>query len=162
MKTPNTITAKKKVSREITKPRHIPDAYTWNLVPVMDNAPQVWAQELRDWVKNNPHARTITEFLDSKELYRDTYYKIIDRFPVLKEAHKHAKLTLGERLWQAAVDNKANWKAVHHRLYSYDTQFENDDAYHAKLAREKNEGAVEALVSGIIHSNKDKIHESNK
>ena len=43
----------------------------------------------------------------------------------------------------------------------FDKEFQEDDAYHVKLAKEKNEDAVAHLVSGIIHSNKDKIHESN-
>lgn len=153
---------KKKISKDITQPRHITDVYTWNLVPVRDDAPQVWAQELRDWVKDNPQARTIRQFLDSKQLYKDAYYKMLHRFPVLKEANEYAKQIMGERLWESAVDKKTDWKASHHRLYRYGKEFEEDDAYHAKLSREKNDATVAALISGISHSNKDNIHDSNK
>jgi len=162
MKTPHRSTKRKKETNKETPIRAIPDCYTWNLVPVMDNAPEVWAQELREFVKDNPHVRTFRDFFDAKQIYRKTFYAMIERFPVLKQAHEEAKMTLGERLWESSVDRKTDWRATHHRLWRYGKEFEEDDTYHLELAKQKNEELAKSLVSGILHSNKDKIHDSNK
>ena len=135
---------------------------TWREIPISQNIVDKWTEELRAFPDNFPQAKTMTEFYNMKEIYKETFIRLLARHPKLKEAHDHVKRRLGERLWSNAVDNKANWKAVHHRLHTYDKEFEESDTYHAELARKKNEDAIASLVSGIVHSNKDKIHDSNK
>jgi hypothetical protein len=152
---------KKEVSKSRTSLKPIEGCYTWRQMPLSTHIIEQWTEELRAFPDQYPQAKTLTEFMTIKEIYKDTFYRLVNRNKEFKAAYEHTKLRLGERLWANAVDNKANWKAVHHRLYRFDKEFQEDDAYHVKLAKEKNEDAVAHLVSGIIHSNKDKIHESN-
>jgi hypothetical protein len=42
---------------------------------------------------------------------------------------------IGERLWEMAVDKKADWGAIKFRLYRYSSEFKEDAEYNASLTR---------------------------
>lgn len=161
-KVTNNSTIKKKVTTERTDFKPIQGCYTWHQNSISEHVVEQWADELRRFPYEYPEAKSLTQFLNLKQIYKDTFYNILKKNEKLRDAHAHAKFILGEKLWERAVDNKANWKAVHHRLWSFDEEFVKDDRYHVELAKEKNEEIAKSLLAGILHSNKDNIHDNNK
>ena len=161
-KPPNNITKKSKVTKERTEFKPIEGCYTWHQNSISEHVVEQWADELRRFPYEYPEAKSLTQFLNIKQIYKDTFYNILKKNEKLRAAHAYAKSVLGEKLWEKAVDNKANWKAVHYRLHDYDQEFKDMDRYHVELAKEKNEDMAKSLLAGIVHSNKDSIHDSNK
>lgn len=153
----------KKLKRSKNHTASNPDILSsWRQIPLGDTIVEKWTEDLRNFPKEYPDATSLTQFMNLKEIYRQQYYSLVKKYPSFKLAHEHTKYTLGERLWHNAVNRKYDWKAVHFRLHDYDDEFKALDRYHVDLAKEKNEEMAKSLISGIMHSNKDNIHESNK
>jgi hypothetical protein len=160
MKTPHRSTKPKKVSIDHPKPE--PDIIsTWRQIPLSEAIVEKWTQDLRDFPTHFPEATSITDFINSKEIYHQQYYRLVNKYPLFKLAHEHTREVLGQRLWHNSVTRKYDWKAAHYMLHTYGQKFKDADRYHMELAKEKNDELAKSLVSGIVHSNKDKIHDSN-
>ncbi len=106
--------------------------YSWRDMPLSPAFIERMTEELYDWPENNPEAKSITKFYKDKNISPDTWYRLLAKYPKLKEAKEIALHTIGERLWGNAVDKKADWKAVHWRLYKHGREFEEDYEYHKK------------------------------
>lgn len=150
---------KKKVPTDSTIDPDI--IFTWRQIPLDERIVQKYAEDLRKYPDTHPECKSITSFMEEKEIYRDQYYKLVDKYPYFKQAHEWCKQKLGERLWSNAVDRKTDWKATHWRLHTYSQEFDEINQYHAKLSQEK-ESAIAQAMAGILHSNKDQLHPGNK
>jgi len=113
-----------------TDPEHI---YSYRMIPVSAAMVENMIKELKEYPEKNPNAKFITPYYRSKGFAHNDYYRLIAKYPLLKEAHQDALRTIGERLWSNAVDRKADWSPVKHRLYSYAKEFKEDDEHHARL-----------------------------
>lgn len=115
--------------------------YAFKVIPVSESIVEEWAEELEKWVKKNPKAKTITEFIRFKGINRSTFYNLIKKHQCLADAHENAMRELGERLWGDAVDRKADWKAVQFMLHTYAPEFELANKYHSDLKKQEEEAA---------------------
>lgn len=126
--------------KRIKTKRKSPDSdpncvYAFKTIPVSEAMVEKIAEELLKFPAENPDAKTITEFIISKGLNKSTYYSLVNRHAVLKDAHEITMLRLGERLWGKAVDGSAQWKPVHFMLHSYGPDFAAADLHHAGLRK---------------------------
>jgi hypothetical protein len=89
------------------------------------------------WVRDNPEAKTITEFILSKGLRRQTFNALLSKHPQLADSYEVAMTLLGERLWGNAVDRKADWKAVHWNLHNYSEYFKANYIFHKEMSKDE-------------------------
>lgn len=137
------------------KDNNDPDhSFSFKVMPMSEAFINKLSDELPIWVLNNPDARFLTEFITFKGMTWDSYQKLVQKYPRLKAAHDSAKRMMGERMFCRAMDNKANWQAVKHRLYSYAPEFREDEEYHAQMkAKEKGDMSVPQERYIVIPSN---------
>lgn len=145
MKKPQPTTKRNIKSKNSTIDTQIETIYAFKGIPVTQRVADKWAEELEQWVKDNPEAKTITQFIRQKEITRSNYYDLMKRHTSLATANENALRELGERLWGNAVDKKADWKPVHHMLHTYAPEFDQANKYHADLKKE-----VEAIAGNYI------------
>jgi len=157
-------TEKEKRAKNRTKEEPIEHSYNWNGLHLTQAIIDRWTEELRKFPEDFPHAKTLTEFMHIKQIYRSTFYALVKKDINFKKAYEHTQFRLGERLWASSVDNKTNWKAVHHRLHTFDQEFKEDDKYHDERAKKRNDSAIKALQGqSLLNDNALKnLHESNK
>lgn len=142
MKPTTKSTIKKKPVTKRARPNVDPDCiYSYRMIPISPAMVNKMIDELVDWPLLNPKAKTITEYYLSKGLRHDSYYRLLAKYPLLKESHEVAMRRLGERLWGRAVDKEADWSAIRHRLHSYAPEFDEDNKYHARLKAEAEKAA---------------------
>lgn len=134
--------------------------FSFKVIPVSDAFINKLCEELPAWVRDNQEAKFLTEFLNYKGLTWDCYQKLCVKHAHLKEANDMAKRMMGERMFSRAVDNKSNWAAVKHRLYSYAPEFKQDDEYQAALkAKEKGDVSVPQERYIVLDSNLVRVSE---
>lgn len=125
--------------------------YSYRMIPISAARVDKMIDDLREWPSLNPEAKTITAFYSSIGLTHSNYYRLLAKYPELKEAHDTAMRLIGERLWSNAVDRKADWAAVKHRLHAYGDEFKKDDEHHARLkAVERNDESTNGKVQYIV------------
>ena len=107
--------------------------YSYRMIPISQAFVDQMTEELIDWPSKNPNAKSISQYYRKKGLGSRTYNRLLNRHPLLKEIHEEVMIELGERLWESAVDNKANWTAVRFRLQNYGGEFDEANKYHAAL-----------------------------
>jgi hypothetical protein len=140
------ITNRIKKNTNITKrvsPDTDPDCiYSYRMIPISAAMVENMIDELADWPLKHPEATTITEYYLSKGLRERTYFRLLERYPLLKESHEIAMRRLGERMWTQAVYNKANWNPIKHRLWSYAKEFREDADFNSEIASKSREGLL--------------------
>lgn len=104
--------------------------FSFRTIPITEAMVEKWAHDLKQWIIDNPNAKTLTQFFLAKGLRQETYNRLVKKFDVLAEAHENAKRELGERLWGRAVDRQAEWKPVHFMLHNYAPEFDEANKYH--------------------------------
>lgn len=135
-KKPQPITKKSPKSKSKPTPAKESDSdviYAWREVPISERTVEKWAEELEKWVQLNPDAKTITEYIYSKGISTGAYTVLRRKHSILNDAHEKAMRRLGERLWAAAIDRKADWAPVRFMLHAYGSEFDDAKRYEAAL-----------------------------
>lgn len=149
MKTPNPNTApKKRTKTDVTVEKRdknpVPDPdmiFSYRQYPISEAMVNRMIEELPDWPIKNPNEISISEFYLSRNISEASYYRLLAKYPELKEAHKVAMQRLGNGLYKSAVFRKADWSAVRHKLYSFGDSFEKDYKFHAQIKAEADKNA---------------------
>jgi hypothetical protein len=146
-----------------TKPVIFENNSTWNGIYLTDAIIDRWIHELRSFPEDNPKATSLVEFMNQREIYPATFYRLVKKSPKFAEAHAFAKLKMGERIWGACA-NSGNWKAIAYRLYDYGEPFVEADKRADERAQKRNDSAIKALQGqSLLNDNALKnLHESNK
>lgn len=135
-KPPKTNTAGKKQTKSGDAPYDPDMIYSYRQYPISKAIVDKMIEELPDWPLKNPIAISISEFYLSRNISEGSYYRLLEKYPELKECHKVALLRLGNSLYKSAVFKNADWSAVKHRLYNYGESFEKDYKFHAQIKAE--------------------------
>lgn len=134
-KTPNHSTKRispAKIVRNKVDPRMI---FSFREYPISEAAIERIITELIEWFYVNPNAKTICGFYHSYGMHPFTYSRLLKRSPKLKEAHDAIMYFIGNRLWELAVDKKADWSVIKQSLYRYSPEFQEDAEYQSELSR---------------------------
>lgn len=102
------------------------DQELWDKQPLCDETIARWAKQIRDWVKNDPDPRYISQFYNSINVSDLEFDRLCEKYDRLMAAKKFAQRIIGENIYRRSVDQKANWQAVKYSLYRHAPEFKKD------------------------------------
>lgn len=119
---------------------------SWQKMPINEGTLERWANEMKREADGNPDLRFLAEFLRPRNIDRDDFDRLCDKYPILAQARKYYMETIAHNLYRRSVDNKANWQAVKYTLYRHSKDFAQDE----KNARENKEAAALSQPINLI------------
>lgn len=126
------------------------DIFSWNLKQVDEVILQRVAQDLKNWADQDESLR-IDDFIDSRGLCLDSYYKWQERCEELKVAHKYALRRIGSRREKGALTRKYDANSIFRTLAYYDPIYREERRIAAAL---KDENASQEPKIVIMHEYK--------
>lgn len=118
----------------------------WQKMPINEDTLQKWADDMRQEADNNPDLRFLSEFLRPRNIDKDDFDRLCDKYEILAQARKYYMETIAQNLYRRSVDNKANWQAVKYSLYRHSKDFAQDE----KNARENKEASAASQPINLI------------
>ncbi len=156
-KTPQSSTKKRKV---ITKQRpweEYYDIFTFSMKPYNEETIAIVAQDLRNWAQqdgDDNFAFRIADFIDSRGLCWDTFYKWVKNNEGMKRAHAFAMRRLASRREKGAATRRFDSGTIFRSLAHYCEIEETQSDRRAALAQKNQQ------VQGPLHIHMDSIPNS--
>lgn len=133
-KTNQSNTSQKSATKSrISGPKDDDFIYSFRRFPASEAFVRRLTQDLYQWFRRNPMAKSIRKFFDERRIASSTYYDLVKREEHLREVHEFVMLQLGEGLWENAVDRKTDWAATKWRLSKYSKEFADLEKHHVDL-----------------------------
>lgn len=130
---------------------------SWRIVPLTADGAERLAMKLFEWCTTNDDVLCFDEFLVQHRLSFNTYYKWLDKFPVLKEMHTWALMFLGARREKGALKNQLNPLVVKFTMPYYSPEMKKLVEFYAAVKKPEDE----ILAASRIIVNMSKFPESD-
>jgi len=102
------------------------DCFTFKMKPITQSFIERFAADLVKWAYHDKEALIISQFYLGKGISPQTYYRWINQYPALKEAHETSLLAIGNRREIGALKRQFSEAMVTRRQHAYDTEWNAD------------------------------------
>lgn len=137
---PNTLISKR--AKRASPGAGIEMRFGFKNIPVPRSVIERWKEELRAYPIKYPEAKTLIRLYHSLGYSEDSYRRMVEKYPDLKEEHEKCLEALGHRLWEKSVDFKANWVPLKFMIHNFGKSFAQAKA----LEKENNENQQGIVV----------------
>ena len=113
--------------------------YTQKQMPIAITFLEKLAEELVNWIRNNPRVYKINQFLEEKGIDRTTFQRWMTRCPKLAAANSFTVMVLGNRRESGMIEKRF---AEHSTMFSmpmYDEDWMNMHKFHAELRKKEDD-----------------------
>ncbi len=112
--------------------------------------------ELVTWSRENAKAYVISQFYNMKGIPEKTYYRWVDKHPILKEAHDIALSIITDRRELYLIERDPS--SVRYMMPQYSKKWLAEDERRNKQKQLENSGITKAIIMGdsILNNKKDK------
>lgn len=101
--------------------------------PISDAQLRHYATKLIDWVKNQENSYTIEGFLFENNIDRKTWWRWMQKSPLLKQANDFALMGIGHKREMGALERRLDASTVHFTMPFYNETWRDITAWRAKL-----------------------------
>lgn len=147
---------KAKKSKPIIEMHPLTNNRTW-LECMQDNAFMMFPEKdgwrnrfiytLLEWASKED-SLDITDFPLEMKMHRSMFYRWIEKWPDIKQAHETAKLMLATRRRKGALTRKFDKDVVFKDLHKYDSEWLEINKYHSDMKKDEDKQAHTFIING--------------
>lgn len=147
-KTTQPTNKKDKPTRKVVSPwrEDYMDLFTFRLTPITDGFIDRFSKELIDWAENDEKAIKISQFFSKKRIPSKTYYEWTNKYEPIRQAHELAKILIGNRREQGALERKYEASIVKQMMPYYDRDWRDIKSWESKLKEDSDINATKIVI----------------
>lgn len=110
--------------------------------PVGDRFIEILATDLVEWATQDEDALKLTQFIISRGIAIQDFYRWLHKHQILKEAHATAMLALGNRREIGALTKKYDASMVKSIMPVYDPEWRKEEEWRQSLKKDEDKRSV--------------------
>lgn len=135
----------------------VDEYYDWKIqakTPITEKRMNDIAKELYEWARDCSTAYKVSQFFTTKGIGSTTWEGWVDKFEVIREAHKEAVRMIGDRREIGAIEKRLEPGMIASSMAHYDKAWKRLAEWRASLRNDKNEENQQKIVVMEVYNKK--------